>query len=199
LFLQNVFCSVFELPSLKNTRKRDKTEKVEEKLTSKFWSILLENAFDMDFLQKYLYGLFELPLPRNAQKRTGEKKQETKLDGGWVGLGFSKCTGGGRRHMLRRRVCSQIAHHYALHSLRTSRPSGVAATHIEQPFVTNSKLSKDALEAAPPPSPHPHRRARPKNQKLQLPTRQSRAQRLRRGDASPWNPWFCEIRAPGNP
>jgi hypothetical protein len=35
-FLQIVFCSVFELPSLRNTRKRDKTKNVEEKLTSKF-------------------------------------------------------------------------------------------------------------------------------------------------------------------
>jgi hypothetical protein len=46
--------------SLKNTRKRDKTEKFEGKLTSKFWSISLENVFDMDFLQKYLYGVVEL-------------------------------------------------------------------------------------------------------------------------------------------
>jgi hypothetical protein len=36
--LQNVFFSAFEVPSLKNTRKRDKTKKVEEKLTSKFLS-----------------------------------------------------------------------------------------------------------------------------------------------------------------
>jgi hypothetical protein len=38
IFLQNVFCSAFELPPLKNTRKRDKTKKVEKKLTSKFLS-----------------------------------------------------------------------------------------------------------------------------------------------------------------
>jgi hypothetical protein len=43
----------------------------------------------MDFLQKYFNGVFELPLPRNAQKRTKKKS-----DGGWVCLGFSKCTGG---------------------------------------------------------------------------------------------------------
>jgi hypothetical protein len=41
-FLQNVFCGVFELPSLKNTRKRDKLKEIEEKLTSKFLSIVLE-------------------------------------------------------------------------------------------------------------------------------------------------------------
>jgi hypothetical protein len=46
----------------------------------------------MDFLQKYFYGVFELPLPRNAQK--GTKKKSRKNVGWWVGLGFSKCTGG---------------------------------------------------------------------------------------------------------
>jgi hypothetical protein len=39
------------------------------------------------FCQNIFRGVFELPLPRNAQKRT-------KSDCGWVGLGFSKCTGG---------------------------------------------------------------------------------------------------------
>jgi hypothetical protein len=80
-----VFCSVFELPSLRNTRKRDKTKKVEEKLTSKFFVKILEKVFDMDFLQKYFYGVFELPLPRNAQKRTKKKSQEKKKSEGWVG------------------------------------------------------------------------------------------------------------------
>jgi hypothetical protein len=85
--LQNVFCSVFELPSPRNTRKRGKTKKVEEKLTSKFLSIVLGKVFDMDFLQKYFYGVFELPSPRNAQKRTKKKIQEKKSRqvGGWVG------------------------------------------------------------------------------------------------------------------
>jgi hypothetical protein len=36
IFFAKGFGSVFELPSLKNTRKCDKTKKVEEKLTSKF-------------------------------------------------------------------------------------------------------------------------------------------------------------------
>ena len=101
-FLQNVFCSVFELPSLRNTRKRDKTKKVEEKLTSKIFVKILEKVFDMDFLQKYFYGVFELPLPRNAQKRTKKKVKEFFLDGGWVGLRFSKCTGGVRRFFFAR-------------------------------------------------------------------------------------------------
>jgi hypothetical protein len=81
---KNVFCSVFELPSLRNPRKRDKTKKVEEKLTSKFLSIFLEFVFDMDFLQKYFCGVFELPSPRNAQKRTKKKTKEKKV-GWWVG------------------------------------------------------------------------------------------------------------------
>jgi len=68
--LQNVFSSVFELPSLKNTRKCDKTKKVEEKLTSKCFVEILEKVCDTDFLPKYCNGVFELPLPRNAQKRT---------------------------------------------------------------------------------------------------------------------------------
>jgi hypothetical protein len=42
----------------------------------------------MDFLQKYVYGVFELPLPGNAPKCTKKKS-----DGGWGGVGFSKCTG----------------------------------------------------------------------------------------------------------
>jgi hypothetical protein len=84
--LQNVFCSVFELPSLRNTRKHDKTKKTEEKLTSIFFVKILEKVFDMDFLQKYFNGVFELPLPRNAQKRTKKKAKEKKVGGvgGWV-------------------------------------------------------------------------------------------------------------------
>jgi hypothetical protein len=45
-----------------------------------------------------LYGVFELPLPRNARKRTKKLARKTKSfekpAGGWVGLGFSKYTGG---------------------------------------------------------------------------------------------------------
>jgi hypothetical protein len=88
-FWQDVFCSAFELPSLRNTRKRDKTKKVEGKLTSKKFVEILEKVFDMDFLQKYFYGVFELPLPRNAQKRIKKSQGKKKSDGGWVGLGFS--------------------------------------------------------------------------------------------------------------
>jgi hypothetical protein len=87
LFCKTVFGSVFELPSLKNTRKRDKTKKVEEKLTSnflsKFWEKFSTWTFKV-FLQKYFYGVFELPLPRNAQKRTKKKVKKKKVRW-WVG------------------------------------------------------------------------------------------------------------------
>jgi hypothetical protein len=73
MFFAKLFFGVFELPSLRNTRKRDKTKK------SIFLSIFFGKVFDMDFLQKYFYGVFELPLPRNAQKRTKKKV------GWWVG------------------------------------------------------------------------------------------------------------------
>jgi hypothetical protein len=42
-------------------------------------------------------NLDSLPLPRNALKKKVKKK---KSDGGWVGLGFSKCTGGVRRFVF---------------------------------------------------------------------------------------------------
>jgi hypothetical protein len=47
----------------------------------------------MDFLQKCFFGVFEFSLPRNALKRTKQKSRKTKV-GWWVGLRFSKCTGG---------------------------------------------------------------------------------------------------------
>jgi hypothetical protein len=85
-FFVKRFWSAFELPSLRNTRKRDKTKQIEEKLTSKFFVEILGKVFDMDFLQKYFYGVFELPLPRNAQKRTKKKSPQKKVGGvgGWV-------------------------------------------------------------------------------------------------------------------
>jgi hypothetical protein len=85
-FCKTFFCGAFELPSLRNTRKRDKTKKIEEKLTSdiEILTIFLENVFDMDFLQKYFCGVFELPLPRNTRKRTKKKGQEKNQVGWWV-------------------------------------------------------------------------------------------------------------------
>jgi hypothetical protein len=89
-FLQNVF----ELPSLRNTRKRDKTKKVEEKLTSKFFVEILEKVFDMTFCKNIFMVFLNSPCretPKNVLKKKSRKK---KSHCGWVGLGFSKCTGG---------------------------------------------------------------------------------------------------------
>jgi hypothetical protein len=69
--LQNVFPRVFELPSLRNTRNRDKTKQIEEKLTSQFLWIFWDLLSTMDFLQTYFGGVFELPLA------LGEKRPKT--------------------------------------------------------------------------------------------------------------------------
>jgi hypothetical protein len=71
--LKNI-CSAFELSSLRNTRKLDRTKELEGKLTTKFLSFFSEKVFDMDFLQKYVCGVFELPLPKGAK---------TKFRDGW--------------------------------------------------------------------------------------------------------------------
>jgi hypothetical protein len=48
----------------------------------------------MDFC-KNTFVVFLDSLAKNAQKRTKNKKsRKKKSDGGWVGLGFCKCTGG---------------------------------------------------------------------------------------------------------
>jgi hypothetical protein len=83
-FRHDFFCSVFELPSPKNTRKRDKTKKVEEELTSIFLSKFWGKFSTWAFCKKKMYGVFELPLPRNAQKRTKKKSRKKKV-GWWVG------------------------------------------------------------------------------------------------------------------
>jgi hypothetical protein len=73
IFLQKViFCSAFELPSLRNIRKRDETKKIEEKLTSKFCRFFWGKFSTWTFCKSIavVFLNFELPLPRNAQKRT---------------------------------------------------------------------------------------------------------------------------------
>jgi hypothetical protein len=73
-----------------NTIKQKKSRgKTDIEIFVDFLRIFSEKVFDMDFLQKYFYGVFELPLPRNAQNVLKKKS-----DGGWVGMGFSKCMGG---------------------------------------------------------------------------------------------------------
>jgi hypothetical protein len=94
---KKVFFCVFELPSLKNTRKRDKTKKSRKNWHRNFcrnvWFCFRHGLFVKTFLWHIIYGVFELPLPRNAQKRTKNKIKKKKV-GWWVGLRFSKCTGG---------------------------------------------------------------------------------------------------------
>jgi hypothetical protein len=49
-------------------------------------TIFLGKVFDMDFLNSPCRET-----PKNVLKKKVKKK---KSDGGWLGLGFSKCTGG---------------------------------------------------------------------------------------------------------
>jgi hypothetical protein len=60
-FFQNVFCSAFELPSQKNTGKRDKTKEVEEKLTSKFLSKFWQNLSTWTFCQNIFVVFLNSP------------------------------------------------------------------------------------------------------------------------------------------
>jgi hypothetical protein len=69
-------------PSLKNTRKRDKTKKVEENLTLKFLSKLF---IDMDFCKNTFVVFLNSPCretSKNVLKTNQEKK--TRMVGGWV-------------------------------------------------------------------------------------------------------------------
>ena len=90
IFLQNVFCSVFELPSLRNTRKRDKTKKVEEKLTSKILSKFWKKFSTWTFCKNIFMVFLNSPCretPKNVLKK--KVKGKKKSEGGWVGRRFS--------------------------------------------------------------------------------------------------------------
>jgi hypothetical protein len=80
------FCGVFELPSLRNTRKRYKQIKNKEKLTSKFLSIYLGKFFDMDFFSfffvKIFVWCFTTPL---TEKRPKTYLKKSRGGGGGVG------------------------------------------------------------------------------------------------------------------
>jgi hypothetical protein len=88
MFLQNAFCSVFESPSLRNTRSRDKPQKVKENLTSKFLPILLEKVFDMRHVlfTKILFVVFlnspNRETPTNLLKYNARGKKVGWLVGG---------------------------------------------------------------------------------------------------------------------
>jgi hypothetical protein len=90
------FCNVFELPSLRNTRKRDAKE-IEEKLTSKFCRFVWEKFLTWTSCKNILVVFLNSP-SREAPKTALRKSQEKqKQDGGRVtrvGLGFSTCTVG---------------------------------------------------------------------------------------------------------
>jgi hypothetical protein len=84
--LQNVFCSVFELPSLRNTRKRDKTKKVEEKLPSIFLSKFWEKFSTWTFCKNILMVFMNSPC-RETPKNVLIKKIKEKKVGWWVTVG----------------------------------------------------------------------------------------------------------------
>jgi hypothetical protein len=92
----NVFCSVFELPSLRNTRKRD-FKKVEKKLTPKFLSIFWDFFSTWTFCKNISVVFLNSPCREASKNVQKSKSREKKSGDGWVGVGFSTCTGGIRR------------------------------------------------------------------------------------------------------
>jgi hypothetical protein len=66
------FNGVFELPSPRNTQKRDKPTKnggeggIKKKTI--FWGEFSASHVDMDFVQKHLHGVFELPSAEQRPK-----------------------------------------------------------------------------------------------------------------------------------
>jgi hypothetical protein len=90
----DLFFDIFLIVFL-NSPHRETPKNVINKNREKIGFGFLVELFGKGFRHGLFVKLF-LWLPRNAhaQKRT-KKSQEKKTDGGWVGLGFSKCTGGG--------------------------------------------------------------------------------------------------------
>jgi hypothetical protein len=83
-FSKRVFLCVFELPSLRTTRKRDKTKKVEEKLTSKFCRFFWEKFSTWTFYKNISVVFLNSPCretPQNLLKKQGKEKKV----GWWVG------------------------------------------------------------------------------------------------------------------
>jgi hypothetical protein len=66
--------------------------KTEEKLTLKFLSVFGESFRHGFFFVKQNSGVFGLPLPSNVVQQRPFFLINKKSEGGWVGLGFSKCT-----------------------------------------------------------------------------------------------------------
>jgi hypothetical protein len=86
--LQNVFGSVFEFPSPKNTRKRDKTKEVEEKLISIFF-VVCRNFGERFSTWTFCKNIFMVFLNSPCRK-TPKNVLKKKPDDGLVGLGFGK-------------------------------------------------------------------------------------------------------------
>jgi hypothetical protein len=82
MFFAKRFLCVFELASLRNTRKRDK-KKVEEKLTSKFCHFFWEKFSTWTFCKNMCMVFLNSPC-RETPKNVLKKSQEKKV-GWWVG------------------------------------------------------------------------------------------------------------------
>jgi hypothetical protein len=70
----------------RNTRKHEKTKRIEEELTSGLLSIFWESfrhghGLRMDFLQKLVCGVFELPSPLPGAPKNVLKKSHTEAGG----------------------------------------------------------------------------------------------------------------------
>jgi hypothetical protein len=95
MFFVKRFLCVFELPSLRNTRKRDKTKKNRGKTDIEIFVDFFGESFRQGLFAKNIFMVFLNSPCRETPKNVLKKKsREKKSDGGWVGLGFSKCTGG---------------------------------------------------------------------------------------------------------
>jgi hypothetical protein len=68
IFFRSAFELQCELQSLRNTRKRDKTRKTEDKTDIEVFDVFLGKVFDMGFLSKRFCAVFLLPLPRTAKR-----------------------------------------------------------------------------------------------------------------------------------
>jgi hypothetical protein len=88
-FFVKRFCGVFELPPLRNTRKRDKTKKNRGNTDIKVFVVFFGKSFRHGPFVNILYGYRETP--KNIPKKS---QGGGKSAGRWVGLRFSKCTGG---------------------------------------------------------------------------------------------------------
>jgi hypothetical protein len=86
-FFSKPFCSVFEVRSLRNTRKCDTTKKVEGNCHRHFRRLFGKKFSTWTFCKNilYSYGVFELPLPLTEKRpKTYLKKKPRKKVGWWV-------------------------------------------------------------------------------------------------------------------